>query len=45
LAASADAGLPPVLPQVLMVTFFGGSWCTPVDTCIDFANFQLTVLE
>jgi hypothetical protein len=31
--------------QALMVTFFGGSWVTPIDTCIDFANFSLTVLE
>lgn len=33
------------LTTVLLVTFFGGSWSTPVDTAIDFANFNLTVLE
>ncbi len=31
--------------QAMLVTFFGGSWTTPVDTHIDFANFSLTVLE
>ena len=31
--------------QVMLVTFFGGSWCTPVETFIDFANVAVTVLE
>lgn len=29
----------------MLVTFFGGSWCTPTDTFMEFANFSLTVLE
>jgi hypothetical protein len=33
------------LLQVMLVTFFGGAWTTPVDTAVDFANFSLTVLE
>lgn len=35
---------PPSALQAIISTFFGGSWATPVDTHIDFANFSLTVL-
>ncbi|KAL4458953.1 hypothetical protein ABPG75_013818 [Micractinium tetrahymenae] len=34
-----------LITEVMLVTFFGGSWTTPVDMHIDFANFSLTVLE
>lgn len=40
----AHPALPPARPQVLLNTFFGGSWVTPADTHIDFADFSVTVL-
>lgn len=39
--SSADS----LITEVMLVTFFGGSWSTPIDTSIDFANFSITVLE